>query len=246
MGRRAVLYFAAQLRPVKKGVLYNDQHGQASHQQKRTVPAGGQGTFCHQPQPHQLLHRRDHPKDPPFRGQGRGKGAGQRLPAQHHRGYRALLGRHTGHWHLPCQRADQGRLYQYERPQDHLHRHAGIHLRQPDHSAGQSCPHGQGQARPHSGRIHHHRLHHSGSRGSRKLLRRHRGRTFGDFRHHPRVPWLPGHLPPQKIPPKSPKLGGFGGVFPLKTGSCSPACAGFPLWLQCAERSHEKWNEGHF
>jgi hypothetical protein len=36
------------------------------------------------------------------------------------------------------------------------------------------------------------------------------------------------------------------GRFPLKTGSCSPACAGFPLWLQCAERSHDKWNEGHF
>ena len=35
---------------------------------------------------------------------------------------------------------------------------------------------------------------HSGSRGSRKLLRRHRGRAFGDFCHHPRVPWLPGHL----------------------------------------------------
>ena len=34
----------------------------------------------------------------------------------------------------------------------------------------------------------------SGSRRSRKLLRRHRGRAFGDFCHHPRVPWLPGHL----------------------------------------------------
>ena len=38
------------------------------------------------------------------------------------------------------------------------------------------------------------RLHHSGSCGSRKLLRRHRGRAFGYFCHHPRVPRLPGHL----------------------------------------------------
>jgi orotate phosphoribosyltransferase len=29
---------------------------------------------------------------------------------------------------------------------------------------------------------------------SRKLLRRHRGRAFGDFCHHPRVSGLPGHL----------------------------------------------------
>ena len=42
--------------------------------------------------------------------------------------------------------------------------------------------------------IHHHRLHHSGSRGSRELLRRHRGRAFGYFCHHPRVLGLPGHL----------------------------------------------------
>ena len=40
----------------------------------------------------------------------------------------------------------------------------------------------------------HHRLHHSGSRGSRELLRRHRGRAFGYFCHHPRVLGLPGHL----------------------------------------------------
>lgn len=51
---------------------------------------------------------------------------------------------------------------------------------------------------------------------------------------------------PSKNPPKKPKIGGIWGWFPTKTGGCSPACAGFPLWLQCAERSHEKWNEGHF
>ena len=51
---------------------------------------------------------------------------------------------------------------------------------------------------------------------------------------------------PSKNPPKKPKIGGILGAFPTKTGNCSPACAGFPLWLQCAERSHDKWNEGHF
>lgn len=51
---------------------------------------------------------------------------------------------------------------------------------------------------------------------------------------------------PSKNPPKKPKIGGILGWFPTKTGGCSPACVGFPLWLQCAERSHEKWNEGHF
>jgi hypothetical protein len=53
-------------------------------------------------------------------------------------------------------------------------------------------------------------------------------------------------LPPQKIPPKSPKLGGFGGGFPPKQAAAALPVPVFPLWLQCAERSHEKWNEGHF
>jgi hypothetical protein len=53
-------------------------------------------------------------------------------------------------------------------------------------------------------------------------------------------------LPPQKIPPKSPKLGGFWGGFPPKQAAAALPVPVFPLWLQCAERSHEKWNEGHF
>ena len=39
-----------------------------------------------------------------------------------------------------------------------------------------------------------HRLHRAGRCGGRELLRRHGGRAFGHFRHHPRVPGLPGHL----------------------------------------------------
>ena len=39
-----------------------------------------------------------------------------------------------------------------------------------------------------------HRLHRAGRCGGRELLRRHGGRAFGYFCHHPRVPGLPGHL----------------------------------------------------
>ena len=46
-------------------------------------------------------------------------------------------------------------------------------------------------------------------------------------------------LPPQKIPPpKKPQIGGILGDFPTKTGSCSPACAGFPpLAAMCGKES---------
>ena len=39
-----------------------------------------------------------------------------------------------------------------------------------------------------------HRLHRAGRCGGRELLRRHGGRAFGHFCHHPRVHGLPGHL----------------------------------------------------
>ena len=37
-------------------------------------------------------------------------------------------------------------------------------------------------------------------------------------------------FPLKKSPQKAQNWGDFG-VFPTKTGGCSPACAGFPLWL---------------
>lgn len=53
-------------------------------------------------------------------------------------------------------------------------------------------------------------------------------------------------LPPQKIPQKAQNWGDFGAVPPKKQAAAALPVPGFPLWLQCAERSHEKWNEGHF
>ncbi len=85
-------------------------------------------------------------------------------------------------------------------PPDHLCHHPGVHHRQPDHPARQSGPHGQGQACAHPGRFHHHRLHRAGRCGGRELLRRHGGRAFGYFCHHPRVPGLP-RSPPSSTPP---------------------------------------------
>ena len=82
-----------------------------------------------------------------------------------------------------------------------MNAHKTIYIVTPEYTSGSQiilrdnlAPHGQGQARAHPCGIHHHRLHHSGSRGSRELLRRHRGRAFGYFCHHPRVLGLPGHL----------------------------------------------------
>jgi hypothetical protein len=53
-------------------------------------------------------------------------------------------------------------------------------------------------------------------------------------------------FPLKKSPPKSPKLGGFWGSFPPKQAAAALPVPVFPLWLQCVERNHEKWNEGHF
>ena len=51
---------------------------------------------------------------------------------------------------------------------------------------------------------------------------------------------------PSKNPPKKPKIGGILGCFPPKQAAAALPVPVFPLWLQCVERNHEKWNEGHF
>ena len=82
-----------------------------------------------------------------------------------------------------------------------MNAHKTIYIVTPEYTSGSQiilrdnlAPMVKGKHRPHSGLIHHYRLHHSGICGSRKLLRRHRGRAFGYFCHHPRVSGLPGHL----------------------------------------------------
>ena len=57
------------------------------------------------------------------------KRAGGCLPAQHHRGYCPLPGRHTGHRHLPCQRADQGRFA-------NMNAHQTIYVITPEYTTG--------------------------------------------------------------------------------------------------------------
>ncbi|MBU8989509.1 hypothetical protein KTF61_07905 [Faecalibacterium prausnitzii] len=51
---------------------------------------------------------------------------------------------------------------------------------------------------------------------------------------------------PSKNPPKQPKIGGILGCFPPKQAAAALPVPVFPLWLQCVERNHEKWNEGRF
>ena len=196
MCRRAVLFFGMGVLPdfTRTGVCSYDQYGKASHQQEQSVPARGKGPLRHQPQPHQLLHRRHHPESPPLGGEGCRQGAGGCLSAQHHRGHRALSGRHAGHRHLSGQRADQRRLCQHECPPDHLRHHPRVHQRQPDHPPRQPRPDGQGQARPYPVGFHHHRLHRAGGHRGGQLLRRHRGGPVGYLRHHQRVSGHPGHL----------------------------------------------------
>ena len=53
-------------------------------------------------------------------------------------------------------------------------------------------------------------------------------------------------FPLKKSPQKAPNWGDFGAVPPKKQAAAALPVPVFPLWLQCAERSHDKWNEGHF
>ena len=69
-----------------------------------------------------------------------------------------------------------------------MNAHQTIYVITPEYTTGsQIILRGQGQACAHPGRFHHHRLHRAGCCGGRELLRRHGGRAFGYFCHHPRV-----------------------------------------------------------
>ena len=73
-----------------------------------------------------------------------------------------------------------------------MNAHQTIYVITPEYTTGSQiilrdnlAPDGQGQACAHSVRFHHHRLHRAGRCGGRELLRRHRGRPFRYFCHHP-------------------------------------------------------------
>ena len=53
-------------------------------------------------------------------------------------------------------------------------------------------------------------------------------------------------FPLKKSPQKAQNWGDLGAFSPSKQAAAALPVPVFPLWLQCAERSHEKWNEGHF
>jgi hypothetical protein len=53
-------------------------------------------------------------------------------------------------------------------------------------------------------------------------------------------------FPLKKSPQKAQNWGDLGAFSPSKRAAAALPVPVFPLWLQCAERSHEKWNEGHF
>ena len=53
-------------------------------------------------------------------------------------------------------------------------------------------------------------------------------------------------FPLKKSPQKAQNWGDFGAVPPKKQAAAALPVPFFPLWLQCVERKHETWNEGHF
>ena len=53
-------------------------------------------------------------------------------------------------------------------------------------------------------------------------------------------------FPLKKSPQKAQNWGDLGVFSPSKQAAAALPVPVFPLWLQCVERSHEKWNEGHF
>ena len=95
------------------------------------------GPFCHQPQPHQLLHRRDQPQKTRL---SEAKAVAKELVSayQHNTIVDTVLcldGTQVIGTCLANELTKDG-FTNMNAHKSHLHRHPGIHLRQPDHSAG--------------------------------------------------------------------------------------------------------------
>ena len=118
-----------------------DRDHQSAHSPGQCSAALCQGPFCHQSQPHQLLHRHHLPEDPAFRGQSQRLRAGVPLHQQYACGYHHLPGRYGGAGNLCGRGADQVRLLHSQPAPDDLCSGAGIQRQFPDDFPGERDSH---------------------------------------------------------------------------------------------------------